>query len=155
MSDEVEPFPSYLKGMASVIWDSECRTRHVVSYEDAVEILNRSESEPDRTLVAAVNDVERLAKTLDEAGYRFSDHKTIVALLATEVEAGHRYAESIGLREYQVFTEETADHMQGRRIRAVVITPGYLSKSERAVYEHRKALGIAEQSASLGRGPRG
>jgi len=63
-----------------------------------------------------------------------SDKTTWPAIvISTTIEAGKDYAEILQLKNYIV--RNSVDTIQGMFVRAIVITPGYLAKAERAQYD--------------------
>lgn len=81
--------------------------------------------------------------------------KSTVVVLATSLDEGLKYVEAIGLRDYWVFTNETADRLEGLRIKAVVVTPGYLQEADRAMVNKMAAFYAAEHSAYMANAVRG
>lgn len=63
----------------------------------------------------------------------FEDLIYVTAVLASTQKEGKKFAEAIGLTEYRVITKN--EQAQGLRIRAFVITPGYIEKVEQSRYE--------------------
>lgn len=50
--------------------------------------------------------------------------KETIAVIATSMEAGKTYIEELGLENCEVFIDQR--HLHGRKIKGVIITPGYL-----------------------------
>jgi hypothetical protein len=70
-----------------------------------------------------------------------------VLILAVSKEAGEKYAEVLRVPNYRVETE--IQKIQGRPIRSVIVSPGYLEAARTAFYDKMDAYGAAMQTASL------
>lgn len=68
-------------------------------------------------------------------------------VIATTPEAGKKYAEIVGIKNYVVACDIAQS--QGLRMRTVVITPGYLYEADKKSWEARSALDGALQGFSM------
>lgn len=70
-----------------------------------------------------------------------------IVVLATSKEAGEAYCKVLGLSNYRVVTNQA--HTQGIRMRAMVISPGFLSEleGEKWLLPKQKAINSLIQSA--------
>jgi len=80
----------------------------------------------------------RRLKSMDEVEYRkrfpkADTSKYPIAILATTVRAGTKYAKALGIENYKVVTNKQM--VEGLRYRTLVITPGYVAKLENWVFE--------------------
>lgn len=74
-------------------------------------------------------------------------------ILATNNRAGKQYADMLGIENYMIAMRES--ELEGLKVRAVVITPGYYEKIESIKYKTTSLMRIAMRTGMLTNTPLG
>lgn len=76
-----------------------------------------------------------------------------IAVIATSQRSGKAYIKALGLENCEVFTDER--HLEGRRIKGVIITPGYLDWMLNRAFTPMEIINAANIHADGLNAPRG
>lgn len=98
-------------------------------------------------------DIDTLLTTYGDHDGRRAKMYGRVAVVASSQEAGKEYAEALGIQNYLVVTD--VSKAQGMRMRAYVVTPGYLHKMEEARWKAAEVLSAIQQGSVFTDAPQG
>lgn len=70
-----------------------------------------------------------------------------VLILATSKEAGELYAKELQVPNYEIELDKSK--IQGRRVRSVIISPGYFEAAMNAFHDKMEAYNVGMQTATV------